>query len=203
MTTEPGPSLEALTDRLARVPPEFLLPAGPGGPDSVAVAAVISDLLRDLGGEPLTRRTAASFAAAAVGGRAEPARQRRASVMLLAAWLLADRWFRDAKVKRFAPAARELLASGLDDLAAIVEPARFVSDPDRREELARVCLRALGLRPAGETEAQASDRLATLDSAERIRVLRDTRKAQERVREIREAMKKKAAEEAAAAYARE
>lgn len=197
MTTEPGPDLERLTRRLAETPPEFLRPPGArkGERGAVLVAAVVSDLLRDLGGELLTAALARPFGASDESGR------RRLSLVLVAAWLLADRWFRDAN--RFAPAAYELLSTGLDDLAAIVEPARFTSDPERREELARVCLRALGLRPAGESEAQSADRLATLDSAERIHLLRDTRRAQERVREVREAMRKKAAEEAAAAYGRE
>ena len=55
----------------------------------------------------------------------------------------------------------------------------------------------------GESEAQAADRLNTLSSVERTHVIQETRAAQERVRQVREAMKKKAAEEAAAAYGRE
>lgn len=195
MRSEIGPALEGLTRRLTETPPEFLRRPGGGEAGTVAVAAVVSDLLRDLGGEGLTAARARPFVVGDEEGR------RRLALVLVAAWLLADRWFRDAN--RFAPAAYELLSTGLDDLAAIVEPARFTTDPDRREELARVCLKALGLRPAGETEAQSADRLATLDSAERIHVLRDTRKAQQRVAEVREAMRKKAAEEAAAAYGRE
>ena len=41
---------------------------------------------------------------------------------------------------------------------------RFVSDPERREELVRWVLARLGLRPAGESEHQAADRLSALDS---------------------------------------
>jgi hypothetical protein len=52
---------------------------------------------------------------------------------------------------------------------------RLVAGTDRREELARLCLRALGLRPAGETAAQAEDRLATLNSVERRRVLHEVK----------------------------
>ena len=69
--------------------------------------------------------------------------------------------------------------------------------------MVRLCLRDLGLRPEGETEAQAQDRLTTLSTAERSRVLAAARQAEERARAVREAMAKQAAEEAAAQYSRE
>ena len=84
-----------------------------------------------------------------------------------------------------------------------VAARRFVSDPDRREELARVALARLGYRPAGETLAQAQDRLTTLNSAERARVMNASRAAEERARQIREALAKKAAEESADKWTRE
>ncbi|MBP7601669.1 MAG: hypothetical protein KA750_09995, partial [Thermoflexales bacterium] len=61
----------------------------------------------------------------------------------------------------------------------------------------------LALRPAGESVAQAQDRLATLNTAERQRVIQAARAAEERARAVREAMARKAAEEAAAKYNRE
>jgi hypothetical protein len=79
----------------------------------------------------------------------------------------------------------------------------MVGDPDRREELVRVCLAELGLRPRGETVAQAMDRLNTLDSVERKRVVDQTREAEARARQIREAMARRAAQEAAARYSPE
>src|SRR5262249_4710655 len=150
----------------------------------IDVAAVVSDLSHALGGRFLGARDAESF-------RAVPNRLR---VILIASWLLYDSWFR-ARGDLASPAG-QFLAHGLDAVASLVDPASFVSDPDRREELARLCLRGLGLRPARESEAYAADRLTTLDSVERSRVVNETRAAQERVRQIREAMKKKAAEEA-------
>ena len=75
-------------------------------------------------------------------------------------------------------------------------PEAFVTDPDRREELARLCLKALGLRPAGETIAQAEDRLATLNSVERESVRKATAAAEQRAQAIREAMARKAEDEA-------
>jgi hypothetical protein len=122
-------------------------------------------------------------------------------LVLIASWLLHDIWFRSRG--RFAGAAYELLSTGLKEVAALVDSQKFVSDPDRREELARLCLKGLGLRPAGESVAQAQDRLTTLDSAERVRVVKAAREAEERARLIREEMARKAAEEAAANYGRE
>ena len=95
------------------------------------------------------------------------------------------------------------LERGLAGLAALVQAERFVDDPDRREELARAALAALDLRPQGETEPQARDRRTTLDSVERHAVLQKTRAAEERARQVREAMARKAAQEAAASYGRE
>ena len=95
------------------------------------------------------------------------------------------------------------LTAGAAELAALTQAPLFVSDPDRREELVRVVLRDLGLRPAGETRAQAADRLTTLNTAERQRVMVAARQAEERSEAIRAAMAKKAADEAAAQYSRE
>jgi len=59
------------------------------------------------------------------------------------------------------------------------------------------------VRPAGETAAQAQDRLAAVSSGERLRVIEAARLAEERAREIREALARKAAQEAADKWTRE
>jgi hypothetical protein len=156
------------------------------------------DLLRDLGGTP-TAKDAAAFRGA------RPADRNRLRTALVAAWLLHDPWFRERPIPRarrskLAAAALRLLASGLDEVAALVQAKEFTTDPDRREELARLCLAALGLRPAGETAAQAEDRLRTFSSVERARVLREARAAEERARQVREAMASQAAEESSPSY---
>jgi hypothetical protein len=186
---EEGPVLESLTRRLAECPPEFLAaPRGADGSGVIHVGAVVSDLLRALGGAPLQKGPAAGFGA----GNAN-----RLRLVLVACWLLYDEWFR---AQRRHAGALEFLATGLNDCAGLVDAPNFVGDPDRREELARLCLRALGLRPAGETLAQARDRLNTLDSVERARVIREAQAAEERARQIREAMAQKAAQEAPPTY---
>ena len=79
----------------------------------------------------------------------------------------------------------------------------LIRDPERREELSRLALARLGYRPAGESDAQAQDRLVSLSSIERSRVLKASRAAEERARSIREALRKKAADESADKWTRE
>ena len=191
-----GPPLETLTRRLAECPPEFLALPRVGETGAIHVDAVVSDLLRDLGAAGLSPEAARAFQS-----RNRKADRARLSVVLLAAWLLHDEWFRGQP--GLAEPALKLLRDGLAELAATTAAARFVADPDRREELARVCLSELGLRPAGETIAQAQDRLGTLNAAERQRVVSAARQAEERAQKIREAMKRQAEQEANAKAMRE
>ena len=191
-----GPPLETLTRRLAECPPEFLAEPRIGAAGSIQVAAVVSDLLRDLGGQPLSPAEAAAFQS-----DRPKADRNRLSLALLGCWVLHDPWFRARPGT--APMAQRLLAGGLTELAQATPAGQFVADPDRREELARVCLREMGLRPAGETLAQAKDRLMTLNAAERTRVVKAARKAEQRAADIREAMRRKAEEEANAKATRE
>jgi hypothetical protein len=194
---QPGPPIELLTRRLAETPSEFLSPVLASDPAAVNLAAIVSDLIADLGGDPLPSEGAKHFATR------EKGRDDELRLVLIACWLLHDRWFIDPAC--FAPRARAFLTNGLGALAQVVKPAKFVSDPDRREELARLCLAALSLVPAGESEVVARDRLTTLSSVERQRVLAETRKAQEeqRRRKIEEEMARQKAAEAAPAWGRE
>ncbi len=196
--TSPGPGLETLTRRLAETPPDFLAEPRIGAAGVVHVEAVVNDLVRALGGPALTAAEAAAFRAKA--GEAKQ-RRRRLRAQLLGAWLLADPWFQG---RGLAAAGRAFL--GGEALAALAEAAdapKLIADADRREEFARLALQALDLRPAGENEAQAQDRLSTVSTVERRRVVRAAQAAEARAREIREAMARKAAEEAADKWTRE
>ncbi|GGS34379.1 MULTISPECIES: hypothetical protein [Actinokineospora] len=168
-----------MTRRLADTPPDFL-----ADPAALAPAAIVSDTLVRLGGRPLTDRLAARFASG------EPNWTR---LVLVTCWLAADSGGSPERL-------HDLLATGLADLAALVPAERFATDPDRREELARVLLRALGVVPLGETAEQAADRLDTVDSVRRHRLLADAKAAEERAEAIRRAMAEKRAREAAARY---
>jgi hypothetical protein len=191
-----GPMLEALTRRLAECPAEFLAEPRIGSGGRVLVAAVVADLVRDLGGPPLTRAQAEAFQP-----RAAEQNRNWLALVLIAAWLLHYPWFLEQR--RFGAQAVDFLTAGAAQLAGLTAAPLFVSDADRREELVRVVLRDLGLRPAGETIAQAADRLATLNTAERQRVMQAARQAEERAEAVRAAMAQKAADEAAAQYSRE
>ena len=129
------------------------------------------------------------------------------------AWIIKPKLVRQGRHTQMHPLIRGR-SRNIDNVLAVERPAtigraaqvaarKFVSDPDRREELARFALARLGFRPAGETLAQAQDRLTTLNSAERARVLRAARAAEERSRQIREALTRKAAEESADKWTRE
>lgn len=190
-----GPILESLTRRLAETPEDFLADPRIASSGRIHVAAVVGDLCRRLG-VPLTAEQLAPF----LGNDARDDRNRLALTLLLC-WLLSDEWFGGAKLKD--GALFQLLHSEAGELAAQAASKRFVTDPDRREELARLTLARLGFRPAGETAAQAQDRLATLNSAERARVMQASRAAEERARKIREALVRKAAEESADKFTRE
>ena len=190
-----GPILESLTRRLAETPEDFLAEPRIGGSGRVHVAAVVGDLLQFLG--------TSADAGALAGFVGEDARRdrNRLAVALVLCWLLSDDWFRQS---RLSPASvLELLAQGSAQLGSQVAFRKFVTDPDRREELARLALARLGFRPAGESLAQAQDRLTSLSSTERARVLQASRAAEERARAIREALARKAAEESADKFTRE
>ena len=187
------PRLEALTHRLADCPAEFLLDLQAEEAGQVVPSAVVYDVLAALGGA-LTSAEAKELSASGKAAR------RRACLTMTAAWLLADESF--AGLPGTGLKAKEFLLS-LKALSEIAEPVKFVTDPDRREELARLALKAMGLRPAGETAAQAEDRLSALDSLETRRTAQASKAAQERARAVMEAMKLKAAEEAASKASRE
>jgi hypothetical protein len=196
--------IERLTRRLAECPPDFLFEPKEDPASRISVGAVVSDLLRTLGHPGPVHPGAAVFEEKT--RTAAVLRHRR--LVIIAAWLLHDECFR--KDGGLVPATLRFLRDDLPALAALVEPRQFASDQDRREELVRLALRALGLRPAGESEAVAIDRLASLDSVQRKRFVEEAsarEKARlaevERLRRVREEMERKRAAEAASSYGRE
>ncbi len=192
-----GPPIELLTRRLAETPSDFLSPVLASDRGAVNLPAVVSDLVCDLGGEPLSSAEAKRY------DSRDKATADELRLVLISCWLLHDPWF--LARGSLAQKALHFLDVGLAPTARVVKSEKFVSDPDRREELARLCLAALELTPEGENELQARDRLTTLNSVERQRVLAETRKAQEaqRQRQIQEEMERRKAAEAAPAWGRE
>ena len=191
-----GPQLETLVHRLAECPPEFLEPPRHGDSGSIDVAAIVGDHFRRLRQGPLAGETVQCVKAVRGFGK------KRQQLIAIIAWLLDDLWFLE-RPELEPQICRLVLADRLRALCDTVRPETMVADPDRREELVRLCLGEMGFRPRGETIAQAADRLTTLDSVERDRVLRKTRDAEARARKIREQMAQAAAQEAAARYSPE
>jgi hypothetical protein len=187
-----GPPLEALLHRLTETPAAFQAEPRAGKKGTIDVAAVVWDLMRDLGRDPPGDEQLARFRVPASKMREH---RNRLRLVLLSCWLLSDPWF--PVNKAFAELTYRFLDAGLGVLQLYLDADRLLNDPDRREELVRRTLAELKMRPAGETVAQASDRLQTLDSAERERVLREAAEAEKRAQEIREAMAKAAAQESA------
>jgi len=172
----------------------------------------VGDVLRGLGLLNPDARWLASLHPAS----ADRQQRNQLRVMLTAAWLLADPWFRaHAHTSSIAADAQNwLYGGGIAELAALTTANAFVTDDDRREELARLCLKALGCVPHGEQAAQAQDRLEAISSVERQRVVAASRRVQEEARKrreaeearelkVREEMARKAAEAAAAKGSRE
>ncbi len=189
-----GPQLETLLRRLSECPAEFLQVCH--GPDAaVTLAAIVCDHFRSIqvvDDTPFVARLRTTHHPAA-------SEQRTWELLSIAVWLLHDDWF-NARPNLF-PAAWEWLQSEqLPALAQVLMPEKCLTDPDRREELARHCLAALDLRPAGESIEQSQDRRMTLDSIERQRVVSATAASERRAREVREAMARKAAQESASRY---
>lgn len=188
-------SIADLVHRLAACPDDFLAPPRVGGSGTVAVAAVVGDTLHGLDAE-LPAEWLASLSPPA----ADDASTNWLRAVLVTCWL--------ATHPALAGLVRgdqllALLAGDVHRLAGLVRADHLVADVDRREELARLLLRAAGVVPAGESAAHAMDRLATLDSATRLRVEAEARAAEERAREVREALERKRAAEAAARASRE
>jgi hypothetical protein len=140
--------------------------------------AVLADLFSDRASRAMTPHERER---ARTRGGVAPRRSHE--LVAIAAWLLHD----EAFVGMGGDALAGLVLERLPGLAAGVVPRLFVEDGERREELVRTCLAALGLVPAGETEAQAADRLAALDSVRRNELL-----AAARAREAQRDLERKA-----------
>ncbi|CAK0757357.1 conserved hypothetical protein [uncultured Gammaproteobacteria bacterium] len=196
-----GPILETLLRRLTETPAEFLMPPRHGEQGVIQLDAVVGDLLRlfNPSGDGPSGLGGFSFALEGKKKASVPVEAPR--LVLLACWLFADDWF--LQRPDLATRVLKLLQTGFIDLAQVVRAADCVTDADRREEFIRRCLSALDLVPAGENARIAQDRLSSLDSVERRRIGRAVAEAERRAREVREALARKAAEEAAANYGRE
>lgn len=191
MTAE-GPPLELLLRRLAETPPDFLTAPVIGNAGAVHTAAVVNDLLRMHGASDVESRIAELTASRDAN---------RLRLALVLSWLMADETM--IMLRRPPGEVLDAVLSGSAELGGFVQAQKAVENSERREEVVRTALDQLSLRPLGENESFARDRLTTLSTAERTRVLAASREAEARARKIREALAKKAAEESADKWSRE
>ncbi|OYO27648.1 hypothetical protein [Janthinobacterium sp. PC23-8] len=193
-----GPHLEVLTHRLADTPADFLREpciAGVHNRQAVVVAALVNDILL------LHGARAAAVSLQGFHGAQVRADRNRLALAMIMCWLLADEWFVARQLAQ--TELLQVLGEAARELAAAAPAHQYTQDPERREELARIVLARLGFRPGDESEAQAIDRLSAISGTERRRLLAASRAAEQRSREIREALAKKAAEESADKWSRE
>lgn len=195
MTTDP-----ALPDWMrwvADMPSSFrATPEGFEG-GTVRVHAVVADLFETLFGAPPDAAILAACKAGDTGAR----ELNRLRWILAASHVLWHPALRENPGPR--NAIERFLVQELPGVAAVLPVDSLARDEDRREELVRRALRASGCALPGESGADAEDRLKQLDSVERYRVLSAAAERERRSREVREAMAKKAVEEAAAKVSRE
>jgi len=189
-----GPMLEILLRRLIDCPPEFwdatCIATSPLDKFTTHVQALLADHFRSMKKDYIIAPSLRNLALEQAN---------HGQLLGVTVWLLHDPWF--LKRPELVKSMHNLIYSKkMRGLSTMVTAEHFIVDPDRREELCRICLAELGLRPLGESIAQASDRLTTLDSVERDRILKATLAAEKRTREIREAMELAKAQESASRY---
>jgi hypothetical protein len=182
---------------LSEMPPA-LRGAPEGFPQGVVrTFAVVADLFETLFGSLPERAFLAAFS---VRDKSPIERNRHAWV-LAACHVLWHPCLRGRTVSR--GGVEKLLVQELAGLAGVIPADALDREEERREELVRRVVRAAGLALPGERGREGEDRLRQLDSIERRRVLVAAAEREQRARQVREAMARKAAEEAAAKVSRE
>ncbi len=186
-----------MMDRLSAIPAEFMMGfCRAGSNDGLKLSALVNDLLTGLGELPVTESEAKRL-------DSHSDRKPHSRIISLLCHIYHDPVFAEMKVSP-GYIRKFLFSQNIEALGASVDdPGIFVTDSERREELCRLALNGVNMHPAGEDEKKAKERLLALDSVERKKILDKTRLAQERAREIREAMLQKEAEEAASKMSRE
>lgn len=187
--SSPGPTLGALMARLRATPPAIV-------DEDVVLEALVHDTL------DLVEERGPGDVLGHLGDRVDlaledvPARLAAA----VTCWLLTA-----PEVVAVLPAPRA--ARSLDairrmaELIAVLPLRSWLSDDeDRQEEVARALLRALALRPSGETHELAEDRWTSISSTTRREALRLAAQHQAWAEELARRLSEEKAREAAAQY---
>ncbi len=184
-----GPSMHRLHQRLLAFPDN----APPLGADLLA-------LLHDMAYRLDPHLTANDLAPLAdlPQCQADPTPRQQPDLIMAMLWLLADDAFNEPVLN-----ATDLVQLCQSSDTLMAKPYLDLQDEDQREELIRLTLNGLRLKPQDETDDQARDRLLMVSSSERARVVAASRAAEERAEAIRKALAEQRAREAADKYTRE
>lgn len=194
-----SPDVTILIRHLAEIPPEFRQPVRfHNQKHGMHVPAIISDLLHTLSGD---FKDPVLFTNFMPPEDKERINENYLRLCLFAAHILHHEYFRNKK--GLAENIIPFLTGKLKEIAALAQADNFLTDADRREELVRHCIMLAGQPPTGETLNSARDRITTLDTVERQRVIQESYLAEKRARELREAIARREAEEAASKWSRE
>lgn len=87
--------------------------------------------------------------------------------------------------------------------SAYVKSNEWINDDERAEEMVRLLLYCCEIIPYGENQEEAADKLSSLSSVDRHKVLKQSYEAHERIMNIKREMEEKRAREAANTYGRE
>jgi len=191
------PPLTELLRWMAEMPAAFRGEPEGFGQGKTRVRAVVADLFATFFGQVPDSATLDAFTPA----DSSDAEHNRLRWVLAAAHLLWHQSFREQPPSQ--PGAQRLLIQEMAVLAAVVSVDKLDTEQERREELIRRTLRIFARTVAGETPNESADRFKQVDSVERRRVLTAAAERERRTRKVREAMAKKAAQEAAAKVSRE
>jgi hypothetical protein len=195
----PGPSVDEIATRLSLIPPAFLAA-------DVAILPLAEHILDTeygiLAASPAERRAQQVLRAAEQVRDTGSAPARRGAALAL--WLWASDDLHGPLSVPLADVSRDrALAALAFRLAAVVDPAEWVSDADRRDEAARQFLFWSGHLPAGEDEVTARSILAMRDSVQQNAALAQALADHEHRLEVTRRLQAARAREASARYSSE
>jgi len=116
-------------------------------------------------------------------------------------WLLSHRNFVDSEL--IEEKLNKFWFEVLSEASLYVKFKEWIHDEDRAEEMVRLLLHSCEIIPDGENQEEATDKLSSLSSADRQKVLIESYEAHERIMNIKREMAEKKAREAANTYGRE
>lgn len=177
-----GPWLQSLTARLLRVPDDFLA-------HDVVTRAIVNDTLDLLGSSPCHDWTSIDSADL-------PSRL----ATQVGCWLVTDPEL--SRIVGLQPGDQVVrsLATFATLVAAVPLRSWFGDDPERHEEVVRALLRALRIRPGGESHDVAEDAWVSISSSVREGALRLAAVEQLQAAELARRLAEQRAREAAAQY---